>query len=135
MVDSEIFQEACLKIHAQHFINQPFTNQQPDHKFTSQHNVNMSENCSPSVFLQPNHYKTSLLKTSLPFLSSYEQLTCFRVTKRRKKFAIQGSSKMVLTERLWYYRKDFTDKTGGMPMERKRKHSRLVKAPGGHHET
>jgi len=49
-------------------------------------------------------------------------------------FANQGSSKMVLTELLWYYRKDFTDKTGGMPMERKRKHSRLVKAPGGHHE-
>ena len=73
------------------------------YKFTSQHNVNTSENCSSSVFVQPNHYKTSLLKTSLPFLRSYERLTCFRVTKRRKKFAIQGSYR--------YYRKDCTDKT------------------------
>ena len=46
---TEVFQQSCLKI--QYFINQPHINQQPDHKLTSQHNVNTSENCSPSVLV------------------------------------------------------------------------------------
>ena len=39
-------------------------------------------------------------------------------TKRKRKFVVEGSSKMVLTELLRYYGKDFADETRSM--ERKR---------------
>ena len=78
--------------------------------------------------------KTLTSKKSLPFLSSCERLTCFRVTKRKQKFVVQGSSKMVLTQLLRYHGEDFADETRWMSIERKRENSRLVKAPGRHHK-
>ena len=42
---------------------------------------------------------------------------------------------MVLTELFRYYGQDFADETRWMSMERKMENSRLVKAPGGRHET